>query len=520
MSKIKFNNRLLSLMVLFLASMTLVTSCKKDEADPSSSQTVLLSFGPTGARHGDTLRFIGNNLNNVTDIELTGASVPKSAFIKQTNELILILVPKETTRGFITLKTTQGNIQSKTILNLEVMAVVTAMPKQARPGENITITGNYLNWVNAVTFGNGKVADSTSIVSKTLTQLVVKVPINAQTGKLILTYGGTEWGNVETDSTLTVTLPSITSLTPNPLKHADNLTITGQNLDLTWGVLFNGVSQADTVMVSKTANSLVVKVPAGAKQGKITLLAASKVKVESSVDLVLTLPAVTDLLPTPVAALGELTVKGTNLNLVSAIVFNGVATPVTSFISQSATAIVVTLPAGAKKGKVILSVLNSTLTVEAPMVLTFVGDLLPLAPMDYLMYDDQFKNNWQDWGWNRTADYSNSENVREGTKAMKYTYTSQWSGVKFANGSVETATYKEIAFSVYGGPGTGGKKINVTANGIGASTKQITIQEGQWVEFKFNITDLGNPATLKELILGNTDWAGIIYVDQLGLRKP
>ena len=161
-------------------------------------------------------------------------------------------------------------------------------------------------------------------------------------------------------------------------------------------------------MVSKSATSIVVKIPAGAKQGKVTLVAASKVKVESTADLMLMMPAVTDLSPNPVAALGDLTNTGTNLNLGSGILCNGATANVTTFISQSPTTIIVKLPAGAKRGKVILSVLNSTLTVEAPMILTFIGDLLPLAPMDYLMYDDQFRNNWQDWGWNRTADYANT----------------------------------------------------------------------------------------------------------------
>jgi hypothetical protein len=287
MNTIKFNTQLFSLIFLISASITLATSCKKNNNDATSSQTVLLSFGPTGARPGDTLRFIGTNLNTVTGIDLTGASVSKSSFIQQTNELILILVPKETVKGVITLKTPQGDIKSKTSLNLFVPLMITSVTKEARPGENVTITGKYLNWVSYVTFAKDKVVDSTSIVSKSLEKLVIKVPINAQTGKLIISYGGTEPGSIETDSILMVTLPSITSLAPNPVNHADNLTITGQNLDLTWGVLFNGVTQADTTLVSKSPTMIVVKVPAGAKQGKVTIIAPSKVTVQSAVDLVL-----------------------------------------------------------------------------------------------------------------------------------------------------------------------------------------------------------------------------------------
>ncbi|MEO6914730.1 MAG: IPT/TIG domain-containing protein [Chitinophagaceae bacterium] len=286
MNSIKFNTRIFSLIVLISASMSFVISCSKNDNGSASSQTVLLSFGPTGAKPGDTLRFIGTNLNIVSGIELTGASVPKISFVKQTNELILIIMPKETVKGFVTLKTPQGDIKSKTALDLMVPVMITSIPKEARPGDNITITGNYLNWVNYVTFAKDKSVDSSGIVSRSLDKLVVKVPANAQTGKITLTYGGTMPGYLDSDSILIVTLPSITGIAPNPAKVADNLTITGLNLDLAWGVLFTGVTQADTVMVSKSATMIVVKVPAGAKKGKVTILAPSKVMVQSPVDLV------------------------------------------------------------------------------------------------------------------------------------------------------------------------------------------------------------------------------------------
>ena len=74
MIKIKYNTKLLSLICLVMA-IGFVASCKKD-TNADSGKTVLLSFGPTGAKHGDTLRFVGNNLDKVTEIDLVGAKVP------------------------------------------------------------------------------------------------------------------------------------------------------------------------------------------------------------------------------------------------------------------------------------------------------------------------------------------------------------------------------------------------------------------------------------------------------------
>lgn len=233
----KVLNAGLLLLVGFILSMGLLASCEKKD-DVRSDKVELLSFGPTGARHGDTLHFIGNNLDKVTAIELTGATVAQNEFKKQTSEEILILVPQATEQGFITLKTPDGDIISKTKLNLEVTASVTSITREARPGENITITGDYLNWVTRVVFPRDKVVDT--FVSKSKTQLVVKVPFDAQTGPIVLLYGGTEAMDVQTKDTLKVTLPVVTGLSPNPVKHQENLTITGTNLDLAKQILFTG----------------------------------------------------------------------------------------------------------------------------------------------------------------------------------------------------------------------------------------------------------------------------------------
>ncbi|RYF77972.1 MAG: cell shape determination protein CcmA, partial [Chitinophagaceae bacterium] len=108
--------RLLTFMC-FVLSVGVFSSCKKNDDKINNGQVELLSFGPTGARHGDTLRFIGHNLNKVTSIQFTGknAVINQNEFKQQTSDLILVVVPTTAEKGYVTLKTPDGDIVTKTI---------------------------------------------------------------------------------------------------------------------------------------------------------------------------------------------------------------------------------------------------------------------------------------------------------------------------------------------------------------------------------------------------------------------
>jgi hypothetical protein len=168
--------------MLITLSVGIVISCDKNDDEVTSDKIQLLSFGPTGARHGDTIKFIGTNLNKVTAIHFTGtnAIVNQADFKSQTADIILLLVPPSAEKGYVTLKTPEGDIVSKTQFNLDVLISITSMTAQARPGTNITINGNYLNWVDRVTFNRDKLVQT--FVTKTINQLVVRVPDDAETG--------------------------------------------------------------------------------------------------------------------------------------------------------------------------------------------------------------------------------------------------------------------------------------------------------------------------------------------------
>ncbi len=257
----------------------LLVGCNENEVT-KTDEVQLLSFGPSGVMPGDTISFIGRNLDKVTSIELTSASIPASAFLKQTPERITLKVPDETSEGLVTLKTSQGDIVSKTILSLEVAVKILKIPTQAKPGENITITGAYLNWVKGVTFASDTTV--TEFVSQTMTELVVTVPFGAQTGLITFSAGGTEPLSIESETELVVTLPALKSFAPVLAEREKNLTIAGANLDLTMGVLFTGVINPITEFVSKAPSQLVVKIPKEAKKGKVSLIAYSGIPVVSA----------------------------------------------------------------------------------------------------------------------------------------------------------------------------------------------------------------------------------------------
>jgi hypothetical protein len=508
-------NWLLGLLVI---AGTIVSCDKRDDAN--DGKTELLSFGPTGAQHGDTVRFVGRNMDKVTEIDFVGAKVMKDNFKSQNREQILVVVPDAALEGFITLKSPTGDVVSKTKFNLEVLPVITSITAESRPGDNITIKGKYLEWITGITFALDKPA--TTIVSKTLTELVVKVPDDAQTGTLIIFYGGTKSSFFETTTTVKVTLPAITSMSPNPILHAGNLTITGTNLDLVKKITFNNVTTPVTTFVSQSATQLVVKVPGAASKGKLKLMVASGLETVSTADLDVTLPAITGMAPNPIDPGADLTINGTNLNLVSSVSFqNAPAVASAAFVSQSASQIVVKVPNGVLNGKITLGVVNSTLTVQSPDILQING-AVPDPTISFPIYNDVLTANWNGWlggGWGGTKDMNNTSPVRVGTKSVKIDYVGGWgSPLQLGGANISLASYTQFKVSIYGGAGTQGKQVNIGINGADAYT--IVLQEGKWTDYSIPISTLTSAANLTDIIIKEFNGTGgfTIYVDALGLN--
>ncbi len=126
--------------VLSIALLIIVClqSCKKDK-EATTDTVTLVSFGPTGVKHGEEIRFIGTQLDKVTQIKFTGsnATVDKAAFTTQSSTLITLIVPQGAERGRVTLVTSLGEIVSKALFDLNVLPVISSITAEARPGATI-----------------------------------------------------------------------------------------------------------------------------------------------------------------------------------------------------------------------------------------------------------------------------------------------------------------------------------------------------------------------------------------------
>jgi hypothetical protein len=124
----------------------------------------------------------------------------------------------------------------------------------------------------------------------------------------------------------------------------------------------------------------------------------------------------------------------------------------------------VTVPNGVLSGKITLGLSNPTDTVKSLESLGISGGVPP-PTIALPIYDDAVTSNWTGtggWvggGWGGTANYNNTSTVRAGTKSIRIDYTGQWGApVQLGAGNVNISAYTTFKISIYGAPGTAGKK--------------------------------------------------------------
>ena len=352
------------------------TSCKDKEGNGIGGTTVLYSYGPMPIARGAELRFIGVNLDKVTSIVLPGGiEIQAASFVTKTSSLVTITVPQNAIPGLVVVKAPEGDITTKTPIGFsEPISITSFSPALIKAGQELTITGDYLNLVKAVIFTDRISVDSATFISKSRSQIKVIVPAAAQTGKIAVSNGKEDPIIVYSTTLLSVKLPVITTFLPNPVKAGTNLTITGTDLDLVKTVALGG-SQNVTSFVSQTATQLILKIPDITQDDTLRLLPASGVKVKSSAKLVLVVPFV-NVTPTTIKNGDDITVTGTDLDLINTVVFGGDKNGIIK-VGGTTTQIVVAVPNDARTGivkfttKASKEVAGPSITIVDPVLTLF-----------------------------------------------------------------------------------------------------------------------------------------------------
>lgn len=375
--QIKFRNwALLFATICVVGAGLLFTSCEgKEEED---TRVVLQSFGPMPIARGAELKFIGLNLDRVTAVILP-ENISITSFTKKEARLLTLTVPQEAVPGYVVLKTPDGDITTKTMIGFsEPVSIAGFTPATVKAGDELTITGDYLNLVKEVILTDRITVAEDDFISHSRTEIKLTVPAEAQTGKIAVSNGDEEPIIVYSASTLTVTLPAFTTVTPNPVKAGTNLTIAGTNLDLVLSVRLGGgkVIEAGD-FVSHSATQIVLTVPADTKDGKVILVPASGVEVSTETDLVMVVPTLS-VTPVTLKNGADITVTGTNLDLIDHVIFGGNKQG-TIKAGGTATQILVTVPDDAVDG-VVTFVTKADKEVAGPNLTMIVPAFSSFSP--------------------------------------------------------------------------------------------------------------------------------------------
>lgn len=353
------------IMFTFVIGIGLLTGCEKDETD----DTIRLdSFGPSPALRGSSLRFIGNNLNEVKAVVFPGLTEGETVEVTDITVVdekeIKVVIPQDAGPGIVTLKTVQKDIVTITPLTFsEPIEISKITPITIKAGETLTIEGDYLNLIKeAIFFDNVVVEADNFLPGQSRKKLQVVVPDEAQTGKIILSNGEEIPIEVYSDSEISIVLPSITAFSPETIKPGKEITIFGKDLELTKTIMFSGDKEVEEFTLNEDSTEITVATPPDIQDGTFKLIAKSTVEVESDNPLTTVMPSELAVAPETVKNGEDLTITGKDLDLVSIIKFNEIEAEITA---KSETEITVTVPEAASSVFAILETL-STKDINTP----------------------------------------------------------------------------------------------------------------------------------------------------------
>ena len=377
-------------MCLFLLAGITLTACDDGDelsTDQYGNEITLNSFGPCPVLRGGILKFLGSNLDQVTEVNLPGADPITAIDIKASGKHseIWINVPKEKCEpGIVILKTAKGG-EIKTITpityeeNVELTTVYVGQEGNlsGKVGDLVTFKGDYLNLMHEVIFADDVRVPEIEFVAHDRYTITVAIPKEAKTGRPMLSDANPEGENLlYAENAITIALPSAAGITPAKIKAGETATVTGTSLQLIENVELGGgvVVENEGIKTSADGKSLYFVIPETATDGEVNLITFSGVKIPAGA-IETVVPTELSAAPAPVKNGADITITGKDLDLVESIAFPNAGGELKA---AEASKIVATVPEKAQEGDITLSLANGKqVTVAYSLVKPTVTECTP-----------------------------------------------------------------------------------------------------------------------------------------------
>ncbi len=346
------------------------TSCNDDDVYDTNQYTgsvKLNVFGPCPVARGGELRFLGNGMKQITKIQIPGCDDITNIEVISDNE-IRCEVPQTAEVGYITLVYAGGTLTTKTMITYsEPISIESLSPSTIKPGEVLTINGEYLNLMNQVCFSFIEGGDSVNVnkadfIEHSRKAIKVVVPAKAVSGPVSVSDAAEIPNVVKSEDELTIVVPTVEEvLDLTSAMPGSSHSVKGKDLDLIVSVILTTeeLSRANQEIelefeYNAEDNTVTFTLPEDAFDGTIAgVLASGEKVVLATIGVVVP----SDLVATPASELraGDvLTISGLNLDQVTYLNFPNVEEGIEP-TSISSTEIVVNFPEMAQSGDVVLN---------------------------------------------------------------------------------------------------------------------------------------------------------------------
>ena len=366
---------------LLAIGVTSLTSCKNELYDTQQFKggVNLNVFGPCPVARGGELRFIGSGLDQINSIELPGCDAITD-IQRISSQEIRITVPQTAEEGKIVLNYSGGQIITKTPISYsEPISIEELSPARIKPGEKLSIKGEYLNLMSEVCFSFLDGRDSVNVfIDEFITHernlIEVIVPEEAVSGVVAVSDAAELPQMIKSSMELDVVLPAV----ERPLDLTDAVPgsavkVKGTDLDLVRSVLMPDGSEVEFTY-NEAESSITFTLPYSVSDGAIVAVPASGVKVAIA-NIGVVIP--TELKATPSEGIrggDEIVVKGVNMDQVASVTVPNAGDVALS--SSSPTEIRFSYPAAGQSGEVMLNLYSGkqvsiVLTTAKPEVQAF-----------------------------------------------------------------------------------------------------------------------------------------------------